>query len=179
HNTEKVVYFLLLDRKRRKPAYEDEAESIIRNRSESGKELNTFMLRNEQFFFTSVAFSTSLPCSVPADPPRKRVDTCHLNGRSGPRYSFDMLSDGSPLTPRRYPYGRSRRSSMSSSLHVTSPAVSPLSSPKPTPRGTPEESPLNTPPGSPGMNQPYWKSRLNTIKSSFLGSPRFHRRKMQ
>ncbi|GFQ71811.1 hypothetical protein TNCT_11881 [Trichonephila clavata] len=68
---------------------------------------------------------------------------------------------------------------MSSSLHVTSPAVSPLSSPKPTPRGTPEESPLNTPPGSPGMNQPYWKSRLNTIKSSFLGSPRFHRRKMQ
>ncbi|GIX84382.1 hypothetical protein CEXT_128211 [Caerostris extrusa] len=46
-------------------------------------------------------------------------------------------------------------------------------------RGTPEESPLNTPPGSPGMNQPYWKSRLNTIKSSFLGSPRFHRRKMQ
>ncbi|KFM57649.1 Serine/threonine-protein kinase BRSK2, partial [Stegodyphus mimosarum] len=90
-----------------------------------------------------------------------------------------MLSDGSPLTPRRYPYGRSRRSSMSSSLHVTSPAVSPLSSPKPTPRGTPEESPLNTPPGSPGMNQPYWKSRLNTIKSSFLGSPRFHRRKMQ
>ncbi|PRD28555.1 UNVERIFIED_CONTAM: Serine/threonine-protein kinase BRSK2 [Trichonephila clavipes] len=66
-----------------------------------------------------------------------------------PLYSFDMLSDGSPLTPRRYPYGRSRRSSMSSSLHVTSPAVSPLSSPKPTPRGTPEESPLNTPPGSP------------------------------
>ncbi|CAL1289899.1 unnamed protein product, partial [Larinioides sclopetarius] len=160
HNTEKVVYFLLLDRKRRKPAYEDETEVIIRNRSES-------------------AFSTSLPCSVPPDPPRKRVDTCHINGRSGPRYSFDMLSDGSPLTPRRYPYGRSRRSSMSSSLHVTSPAVSPLSSPKPTPRGTPEESPLNTPPGSPGMNQPYWKSRLNTIKSSFLGSPRFHRRKMQ
>ncbi|GIY34444.1 hypothetical protein CEXT_656361 [Caerostris extrusa] len=66
HNTEKVVYFLLLDRKRRKPAYEDETEVIIRNRSES-------------------AFSTSLPCSVPPDPPRKRVDTCHINGRSGPR----------------------------------------------------------------------------------------------
>ncbi|KAG8180259.1 hypothetical protein JTE90_019540 [Oedothorax gibbosus] len=162
HNTEKVVYFLLLDRKRRKPAYEDETEVIIRNRSET-------------------AFSTSLPCPIPTDPPRKRVDTCQINGRSGPRYSFEMLSDGSPLTPRRYPYGRSRRSSMSSSLHVTSPAVSPLSSPKPTPRGTPSEesSPLNTPPGSPSMNQPYWKSRLNTIKSSFLGSPRFHRRKMQ
>ncbi|KAH9374219.1 hypothetical protein HPB48_013704 [Haemaphysalis longicornis] len=38
HNTEKVIYFLLLDRKRRKPSYEDETEIIIRNRSESGKE---------------------------------------------------------------------------------------------------------------------------------------------
>ncbi len=37
HNNEKVIYFLLLDRKRRKPSYEDETESIIRNRSESGE----------------------------------------------------------------------------------------------------------------------------------------------
>ena len=36
HNTEKVIYFLLLDRKRRRPCFEDETESIIRNRSESG-----------------------------------------------------------------------------------------------------------------------------------------------
>ncbi|XP_067135494.1 serine/threonine-protein kinase BRSK2-like isoform X1 [Centruroides vittatus] len=148
HNTEKVIYFLLLDRKRRRPCYEDETDLIFRNRSES------------------------------VDPPRKRVDTCQLNGRSGPRYSFDMLSDGSPLTMRRYPY-RSRQGSLTNSLHVASPSVSPLSSPKPTPRGTPDESPLNTPPGSPNINQPYWKSRLNTIKSSFLGSPRFHRRKLQ
>jgi BR serine/threonine kinase len=35
-----------------------------------------------------------------------------------------------------------------------------------------------TPPGSP-LSQPYWKSRLNTLKNSFLGSPRFHRRKLQ
>ena len=33
-------------------------------------------------------------------------------------------------------------------------------------------------PGSPN-SQPYWKSRLNTLKNSFLGTPRFHRRKMQ
>lgn len=37
HNTEKVIYFLLLDRKRRKPSCEDETEVILRNRSESGK----------------------------------------------------------------------------------------------------------------------------------------------
>ncbi|XP_076313286.1 serine/threonine-protein kinase BRSK2-like isoform X5 [Tachypleus tridentatus] len=134
HNTEKVIYFLLLDRKRRKPAYEDETEIIIRNRSES------------------------------ADPPRKRVDTCQVNGRSG---------------PRRFPHSRSRRGSSTGSLHASSPSASPLSSPKPTPRGTPDESPLNTPPGSPSLSQPYWKSRLNTIKNSFLGSPRFHRRKLQ
>ena len=35
HNTEKVVYFLLLDRKLRNPSVEDETE--IRHRSESGR----------------------------------------------------------------------------------------------------------------------------------------------
>ena len=46
HNTEKVIYFLLLDRKKRRPCYEDETELILRNR-----------------------------CGPAADPPRKRVDT--------------------------------------------------------------------------------------------------------
>lgn len=147
HNTEKVIYFLLLDRKRRKPCYEDETEVILRSRSES------------------------------VDPPRKRIDTCQINGNSGPRYTFDMLSDGSPLQPRRYPYGRSRRSS--NTLHPGSPSISPMTSPKPSPKTISDDnSPLNTPPGSP-CQQPYWKSRLNTIKNSFLGSPRFHRRKLQ
>ncbi|XP_054719841.1 serine/threonine kinase SAD-1-like [Uloborus diversus] len=153
HNTEKVIYFLLLDRKRRKPCYEDETEVILRSRSESGKGKYT------------------------VDPPRKRVDTCNINGNSPARYQFELLSDGSPLQPRRYPYGRSRRST--GHLHSGSPSISPMNSPKPTPRTTPDESPLNTPPGSPCINQPYWKSRLSTIKNSFLGSPRFHRRKLQ
>ena len=39
----------------------------------------------------------------------------------------------------------------------------------------------NGPPSAPGSpyTAPYWKSRLNTIKNSFLGSPRFHRKKLQ
>lgn len=37
--------------------------------------------------------------------------------------------------------------------------------------------PNPTPPGSPHLAQ--WRSRLNTLKNSFLGSPRFHRRKLQ
>ncbi|CAG2118988.1 unnamed protein product [Medioppia subpectinata] len=74
HNTEKVIYFLLLDRKRRRPCFEDETESIIRNRSES------------------------------ADPPRKRVDV-RPGGSSTPRHTPDILAEGSPITPRRFPYG--------------------------------------------------------------------------
>lgn len=61
-----------------------------------------------------------------------------------------------------------------------SPSTSPLSSPKlpRAGRSTPH-SPSATPPGSPSIQTTPWKSRLHTIKNSFLGSPRFHRRKMQ
>lgn len=62
-----------------------------------------------------------------------------------------------------------------------SPSTSPLSSPKLSRAGrsTPSHSPSATPPGSPSIQTTPWKSRLHTIKNSFLGSPRFHRRKMQ
>lgn len=63
-----------------------------------------------------------------------------------------------------------------------SPAISPLHSPKPSPRGSTlsfDETALNTPPGSPSLSGQHWKNRLSTLKSSFMGSPRFHRRKMQ
>lgn len=49
-NAEKVIYFLLLDRKQRKPSFEDETEVLVRARCGS------------------------------SDPPRKRVDHCKLNG---------------------------------------------------------------------------------------------------
>lgn len=34
------------------------------------------------------------------------------------------------------------------------------------------------PPGTPNLSSQYWRCRLNTLKNSFLGSPRFHRRKI-
>nr|XP_027194566.1 serine/threonine-protein kinase BRSK2-like [Dermatophagoides pteronyssinus] len=212
HNTEKVIYFLLLDRKRRKPSFEDETECIIRNRSES------------------------------ADPPRKRVDT-----RPSKSYRTEMLANGSPIAPRRFPYGINSYSSTkvyinctpnrsfnrrngnmnnvndsmitnnnntnanannnnnnntnhhtphrhSSSHHpgvhpppphhdsTNNLLMSPLNCPK-TPHhvnnDSSDEIGINTSPVSP-ISQPYWKSRLNTLKNSFLGTPRFHRRaKMQ
>ncbi|KAK6034473.1 hypothetical protein COOONC_28023 [Cooperia oncophora] len=49
HNTEKMVYFLLLDRKRRRPAHEDETEIILRGSDQHG------------------------------DPPKKRTDSARAN----------------------------------------------------------------------------------------------------
>lgn len=39
--------------------------------------------------------------------------------------------------------------------------------------------PNNSSTGSPNTGGQLWKTRLTNIKNSFLGSPRFHRRKMQ
>lgn len=64
-----------------------------------------------------------------------------------------------------------------------SPRGSPLPTPKGTPVHTPKESPAGTPnptpPSSPSIGGMPWRTRLNSIKNSFLGSPRFHRRKLQ
>uniref|UniRef100_T1JDV5 non-specific serine/threonine protein kinase n=1 Tax=Strigamia maritima TaxID=126957 RepID=T1JDV5_STRMM len=152
HNTEKVIYFLLLDRKRRKPSYEDETEIIIRNRAE---------------------------IAAGVDPPRKRIDSVIINGKATPKYTYDVLSDGSPIASRRSLHNRVRRGSANSL--IPSPCPSPMNSPKMAVRGLPEDnSPLNTPPSSPALTQPpHWKMRFNSIKNSFLGSPRFHRRKLQ
>ncbi|XP_026793408.1 serine/threonine-protein kinase BRSK2 isoform X2 [Pangasianodon hypophthalmus] len=64
-----------------------------------------------------------------------------------------------------------------------SPRASPLPTPKGTPVHTPKESPAGTPsptpPPSPSIGGMPWRTRLNSIKNSFLGSPRFHRRKLQ
>ncbi|KPM07628.1 serine/threonine kinase SAD-1-like protein, partial [Sarcoptes scabiei] len=220
---QKVIYFLLLDRKRRKPSYEDETECIIRNRSES------------------------------ADPPRKRVDS-----RPSKSYRAELLANGSPIAPRRFPYGFNSYSSPKvyinctpnrtfgnrRNINLTDPLIisnnnnnnsalndnktisnhhhihahhhphHPHSHPS-HPQTTPHhpqhhhhqhyphhestnsllESPLNSlkshlvgnnGTGTQSQNDdlgigettppPYWKSRLNTLKNSFLGTPRFHRR---
>ncbi|KAK3750916.1 hypothetical protein RRG08_029834 [Elysia crispata] len=155
HNTEKVVYFLLLDRKLRNPSVEDDLD--VRHRSES------------------------------ADPPRKRVDAVQFSDQA--RLSLGNISEGSPVASRRALKVQQIKASLSSG---GSPCSSPLSSPK-LPRAagrtTPTHSPSATPPGSPSVQSSSsssssssstpWKSRLHTIKNSFLGSPRFHRRKLQ
>ena len=71
-------------------------------------------------------------------------------------------------------------SSRKNSLQGTSPSSSPLSSPKfPSHMTQLNDIPGLTPPGSPSIQTVPWRTRLHTIKNSFLGSPRFHRRKLQ
>uniref|UniRef100_A0A8D3DI28 Protein kinase domain-containing protein n=1 Tax=Scophthalmus maximus TaxID=52904 RepID=A0A8D3DI28_SCOMX len=171
-NQEKMIYFLLLDRKERYPSQEDQ----------------------------------NLPPRNEIDPPKKRVDSPMLNrhGKRRPeRKSMEVLSvtdGGSPVPARRAidmtQHGqRSRSISGASSGLSTSPLSSPRVTPHPSPRGsplptpkgtpvhTPKDSPCGTPtptpPPSPSIGGMPWRTRLNSIKNSFLGSPRFHRRKLQ
>ncbi|KAM4016183.1 serine/threonine-protein kinase BRSK2-like isoform 4-T4 [Anomaloglossus baeobatrachus] len=171
-NQEKMIYYLLLDRKERYPSCEDE----------------------------------DLPPRNDIDPPRKRVDSPMLNrhGKRRPeRKSMEVLSvtdGGSPVPARRaiemaQHSQRSRSVSGASTGLSSSPLSSPRVTPHPSPRGSPLPTPLGTPvhtpkdsptgtpsgtpPSSPGVGGVAWKTRLNSIKNSFLGSPRFHRRKLQ
>ncbi|XP_011495632.1 PREDICTED: serine/threonine-protein kinase BRSK2 [Ceratosolen solmsi marchali] len=210
HNTEKVIYFLLLERKRKRPACEDELE-MVRN--------NTRGIINQQ-----------------DDPPKKRIDTCRINGNRN--LNLGQISQGSPVTPRRQSSIRQHSKRVSSNTYMpvthsvtcmpnTSPVYASnmssshkvisclqtapgtnsrrLSSITPTGNDCSDQNSLPTPavtnigieisdlqqvstgniegtPGSPHTSASsgvhHWRSRLNTIKNSFLGSPRFHRRKL-
>lgn len=70
---------MLLERKRRRPAFEDETDSMIRTRC-----------------ITTQGETTTM------DPPRKRIDTCRVNGTAN--LHFGQISEGSPITPRRQPF---------------------------------------------------------------------------
>uniref|UniRef100_A0A672IGC3 Si:dkey-16p21.7 n=1 Tax=Salarias fasciatus TaxID=181472 RepID=A0A672IGC3_SALFA len=162
-NQEKMIYYLLLDRKERYPSCEDE----------------------------------DLPPRNDLDPPRKRVDSPMLtrHGRCRPeRKSLEVLSvteQGSPTPPRRAldTNAHSQRSrSVSgastglSSSPLSSPRVTPQGSPLPTPLGTPVhqiQHPSSTTPPSSSSSSGHWRTRLSSIKNNLLGSPRFHRRKLQ
>uniref|UniRef100_A0A7N8Y1U6 Serine/threonine-protein kinase BRSK2-like n=1 Tax=Mastacembelus armatus TaxID=205130 RepID=A0A7N8Y1U6_9TELE len=159
-NQEKMIYYLLLDRKERYPSYEDE----------------------------------DLPPRNDVDPPRKRVDSPMLtrHGRCRPeRKSLEVLSvteQGSPTPPRRaldtaahsQRYTLLTKSFYPNSAHSV-PQVTPQGSPLPTPLGTPvhhPHHPSSTPPSS-SSSSAHWRTRLNSFKNNLLGSPRFHRRKLQ
>eukprot|EP00063_Salmo_salar_P004521 XP_013979356.1 PREDICTED: serine/threonine-protein kinase BRSK2 isoform X1 [Salmo salar] len=179
-NQEKMIYFLLLDRKERYPSHEDQNLPPRNEIDPPRKRVDSPMLNRHG----------------KKRPERKSMEVLSVTDGGSPvpaRRAIDMTQHG-----QRYPNTQEQRSrsiSGASSGLSTSPLSSPRVTPHPSPRGsplptpkgtpvhTPKESPAGTPnptpPPSPSIGGMPWRTRLNSIKNSFLGSPRFHRRKLQ
>uniref|UniRef100_A0ABI7WA02 Protein kinase domain-containing protein n=1 Tax=Felis catus TaxID=9685 RepID=A0ABI7WA02_FELCA len=122
--------------------------------------------------------SNPLPAGTQARPP--------VPGGLGPQLALPPGPPTMPAPTRLPPVGTEPNTKSVPTIQVTphpSPRGSPLPTPKGTPVHTPKESPAGTPnptpPSSPSVGGVPWRTRLNSIKNSFLGSPRFHRRKLQ
>ncbi|XP_077953958.1 serine/threonine-protein kinase BRSK2 isoform X3 [Gasterosteus aculeatus] len=175
-NQQKMIYFLLLDRKERYPSQEDQNLPPRNEIDPPKKRVDSPMLNRHG----------------KRRPERKSMEVLSVTDGGSPvpaRRAIDMTQHG-----QRYAW-RSRSISGASSGLSTSPLSSPRVTPHPSPRGsplptpkdtpvhTPKDSPAGTPtptpPPSPSIGGMPWRTRLNSIKNSFLGSPRFHRRKLQ
>nr|XP_021532706.1 serine/threonine-protein kinase BRSK2 [Aotus nancymaae] len=193
-NQEKMIYFLLLDRKERYPSQEDE-DLPPRNEIDPPRKrvdspmLNRHGKRRPERKSMEVLSVTDGGSPVPA---RRAIEMAQ-HGQSKAMFSKSL--DIAEAHPQFSKDDRSRSISGASSGLSTSPLSSPRVTPHPSPRGsplptpkgtpvhTPKESPAGTPnptpPSSPSVGGVPWRARLNSIKNSFLGSPRFHRRKLQ
>ncbi|XP_076853786.1 serine/threonine-protein kinase BRSK2 isoform X5 [Brachyhypopomus gauderio] len=223
-NQEKMIYFLLLDRKERYPSHEDQNLPPRNEIDPPRKRVDSPLLtrhnkRRPERKSMEVLSVTEGGSPVPV---RRAIDmTQHGQSKSVFSKSLD-ISDAHPKVQSKEERSRSISGASSglSTSPLSSPRVSPLSpirlhhlhplagtdhngkciptvqvtphpsprgSPLPTPKGTPvhtpKESPAGTPsptpPPSPSIGGMPWRTRLNSIKNSFLGSPRFHRRKLQ
>uniref|UniRef100_H2TPC9 BR serine/threonine kinase 2 n=1 Tax=Takifugu rubripes TaxID=31033 RepID=H2TPC9_TAKRU len=193
-NQEKMIYFLLLDRKERYPSQEDQNLPPRNEIDPPRKRVDSPMLnrhgkRRPERKSMEVLSVTDGGSPVPA---RRAIDMTQ-HGQSKSVYSKSL--DIPDARTKRSKEERSRSISGASSGLSTSPLSSPRVTPHPSPRGsplptpkgtpvhTPKDSPAGTPtptpPSSPSIGGMPWRTRLNSIKNSFLGSPRFHRRKLQ
>ncbi|XP_019751400.1 serine/threonine-protein kinase BRSK2-like isoform X6 [Hippocampus comes] len=192
-NQEKMIYFLLLDRKERYPSHEDqnlpprnEIADPPRKRVDSPM-LSRHGKRRPERKSMEVLSVTEGGSPVPV---RRAIDMAtHGQSKSVFSKSLDITNANCSKEERsRSISGASSGLSISplSSPRVT-PHPSPRGSPLPTPKGTPVHTPKDSPTGTPSPTPPPspsiggmpWRTRLNSIKNSVLGSPRFHRRKMQ
>ncbi|XP_043308439.1 serine/threonine-protein kinase BRSK2 isoform X4 [Cervus canadensis] len=199
-NQEKMIYFLLLDRKERYPSHEDE-DLPPRNEIDPPRKrvdspmLNRHGKRRPERKSMEVLSVTDGGSPVPA----RRALEMAQHGQSKAMFSKSLdIAEAHPQfskEDRMAGAQGSRSISGASSGLSTSPLSSPRVTPHPSPRGsplptpkgtpvhTPKESPAGTPnptpPSSPSVGGVPWRTRLNSIKNSFLGSPRFHRRKLQ
>ncbi|XP_008404321.1 serine/threonine-protein kinase BRSK2-like isoform X6 [Poecilia reticulata] len=192
-NQEKMIYFLLLDRKERYPSHEDQN---LPPRSEIAdpprKRVDSPMLsrhgkRRPERKSMEVLTVTEGGSPVPV---RRAIDMA-THGQSKSVFSKSLDITNANCSKEERSRSISGASSGLSTSPLSSPRVtphpSPRGSPLPTPKGTPVHTPKDSPAGTPSPTPPPspsiggmpWRTRLNSIKNSFLGSPRFHRRKMQ
>uniref|UniRef100_A0A672KWZ0 Serine/threonine-protein kinase BRSK2-like n=1 Tax=Sinocyclocheilus grahami TaxID=75366 RepID=A0A672KWZ0_SINGR len=205
-NQEKLIYYLLLDRKERYPSYEDEHLPPRNDVDPPRKRVDSPMLtrhgrcRPER---KSLEVLSVTEQGSPT-PPRRALDTSAHSQRSRSVSGASTGLSSSPLSSPRVSY--------SSPLTEIELEVTPQGSPLPTPLGTPVHHPQHppptppsssssssstraeggggsmslTPPSSPGgsggmaaSSSAHWRTRLNSFKNNLLGSPRFHRRRLQ
>ncbi|KAG5849253.1 hypothetical protein ANANG_G00107980 [Anguilla anguilla] len=194
-NQEKMIYFLLLDRKERYPSHEDQNLPPRNDIDPPRKRVDSPMLnrhgkRRPERKSMEVLSVTDGGSPVPV---RRAIDMAQ-HGQSCNKTVFSKSLEISDANSKYSKEERSRSISGASSGLSTSPLSSPRVTPHPSPRGalptpkgtpahTPKESPAGTPnptpPPSPSIGGVPWRTRLHSIKNSFLGSPRFHRRKLQ
>uniref|UniRef100_A0A4W5Q0Y4 Si:dkey-16p21.7 n=1 Tax=Hucho hucho TaxID=62062 RepID=A0A4W5Q0Y4_9TELE len=209
-NQEKMIYYLLLDRKERYPSCEDEDLPPRNDIDPPRKRVDSPMLtrhgrcRPER---KSLEVLSVTEQGSPT-PTRRALDTSAHSQRSRSVSGASTGLSSSPLSSPRSVYPNS----------APVPQVTPQGSPLPTPLGTPVHHPQHppptppsssssssssraegggggvggggslslTPPSSPGgsggmaaSSSAHWRTRLNSFKNNLLGSPRFHRRKLQ
>ncbi|XP_067347668.1 serine/threonine-protein kinase BRSK2-like isoform X6 [Channa argus] len=191
-NQEKMIYFLLLDRKERYPSQEDQNLPPRNEIDPPRKRVDSPMLsrhgkRRPERKSMEVLSVTEGGSPVPV---RRAIDMA-THGQSKSVFSKSLDITNANCSKEERSRSISGASSGLSTSPLSSPRVtphpSPRGSPLPTPKGTPVHTPKDSPAGTPSPTPPPspsiggmpWRTRLNSIKNSFLGSPRFHRRKMQ
>uniref|UniRef100_A0A3Q3DL41 Serine/threonine-protein kinase BRSK2-like n=1 Tax=Hippocampus comes TaxID=109280 RepID=A0A3Q3DL41_HIPCM len=194
-NQEKMIYYLLLDRKERYPSYEDEDLPPRNDADPPRKRVDSPMLtrhgrcRPER---KSLEVLSVTEQGSPT-PPRRNLDTNAHSQRSRSVSGASTGLSSSPLSsPRVTPQGSPLPTPSGTPVHQiqhpcsTTPPSSSSSSSSPRGDGSGGASLSLTPPSSPGSSgglasssSAHWRTRLNSFKNNLLGSPRFHRRKLQ
>ncbi|XP_074511818.1 serine/threonine-protein kinase BRSK2 isoform X4 [Sebastes fasciatus] len=194
-NQEKMIYYLLLDRKERYPSCEDEDLPPRNDLDPPRKRVDSPMLtrhgrcRPER---KSLEVLSVTDQGSPT-PPRRALDTNAHSQRSRSVSGASTGLSSSPLSsPRVTPQGSPLPTPLGTPVHQiqhpssTTPPSSSSSSSSSRADGGGGASLSLTPPSSPGgsgglaaSSSAHWRTRLNSFKNNLLGSPRFHRRKLQ
>uniref|UniRef100_A0A8C6UJE9 Si:ch211-255p10.4 n=1 Tax=Neogobius melanostomus TaxID=47308 RepID=A0A8C6UJE9_9GOBI len=190
-NQEKLIYYLLLDRKERYPSYEDEDLPPRNDIDPPRKRVDSPMLTRHGRCRPERKSLEVLSVTEQGSPPLLAGPWTQLHTARGTTYKHYMLSTYKwefwhyffPL----FTFLRSRSVSGASTGLSSSPLSSPRTHTLPTkgpserPHLQPIKSlPLHNPPApSPSPSSAHWRTRLNSFKNNLLGSPRFHRRKLQ